>query len=391
MAITKILVVDDEPDIELLIRQKFAKQLKTKEIEFVFASNGTEALKALYRDPEIHVILTDINMPEMDGLTLLSHLQDLSRIFKAVIISAYGDMSNIRKAMSRGASDFITKPIDFKDLEVTIFNAIDQCLTLKKAVEAQQALDDIEKELAIAGNIQRSIIPHRFDPFPDNHSFEIYGEMVPAKYVGGDFFDFFPLDEERLGFVIADVSGKGVPAAFFMAMSRVIIRGIAQRTSSPEQCLEEANRILSSDNEECMYVTAFYGVYYIQSGLIECANAGHPPPYLLKADGTKTMIARNEGVPLGIPGDSFPKTPFIKRQLTLDKGDCLILYTDGMIESRNPQEELYGEERFAQDISDWTPGPLPTLTAHLLNRLAQFTQGTTNTDDVALLCLKRLS
>ena len=205
MDTTKILVVDDEPDIELLIQQKFAKQLKSKEIEFVFASNGAEALKALYQDQEIHVILTDINMPEMDGLTLLSHLQDFNRIFKSVIISAYGDMSNIRKAMDRGAIDFITKPIDFKDLEATIFNAIEQCLTLKKAMEAQKIHSDLEKELAIASNIQQSVVPHHFDPFPGNKTFEIYGTMIPAKQVGGDFFDFFPLDETRLGFVIAEI------------------------------------------------------------------------------------------------------------------------------------------------------------------------------------------
>lgn len=386
MAITKILVVDDEPDVELLIRQKFAKQLKAKEIEFVFAPNGTEALKTLYQDEEIHVILTDINMPEMDGLVLLSHLQDINRIFKTVIISAYGDMSNIRKAMGRGASDFITKPIDFKDLEITIFNAIEQCLTLKKAIEAQKMLSDLEKELAIASHIQQSIIPHQFDPFPANQSFELYGTMIPATQVGGDFFDFFPLDESRLGFVIADVSGKGIPAAFFMAMSRVIIRATAQKATSPQECLNEANRLLCMDNDACMFVTAFYGTYHLETGQIEGANAGHNPPYLLKADGTITTIARNEGLPLGI----LHPYSYLKQQLKLDKGDCLILYTDGIIEARNSQGHMYGEDRFLQDIKDWTPGPLSTLTTHFLERLSQFTQDTVSSDDIAFLCLRRL-
>lgn len=387
MATTKILVVDDEPDVELLIQQKFAKQLKAKEIEFVFASNGTEALKVLYQDPEIHVILTDINMPEMDGLVLLSHLQDLNRIYKAVIISAYGDISNIRKAMSRGASDFITKPIDFKDLEVTIFNAIEQCLTLNKAMEAQKTLTDLEKELTIASNIQKSVIPHHFDPFPGNKSFEIYGTMVPATHIGGDFFDFFPLDDSRLAFFIADVSGKGIPAAFFMAMSRGIFRATAQKASSPEECLEEANRTLCMDNDACMFVTAFYGIYNIRTGVVECVNAGHNPPYLLKSDGTLTEVARNEGIPLGI---SNPFS-YIKHQFTLNPGECLVLYTDGVVEAQNAQNEPYGEQRFAHDIKEWTSGTLPTLTSHLLERLAQFTQGTPPFDDVTILCLKRLS
>lgn len=385
MAATKILVVDDEADIELLIRQKFAKQLKANEIEFVFASNGNEALKALYQDKDIHIILTDINMPEMDGLMLLSHLPDFNRIFKTVIISAYGDMSNIRKAMGKGATDFITKPIDFKDLEGTILNAVEQCLSLKKAIEAQKTLLGLEKELSIARAIQQSVIPHHFDPFPGNTSFEIYGTMIPATQIGGDFFDFFPLDKERLGFVIADVSGKGIPAAFFMAMSRVIIRANAQKAVSPEACLEETNRVLCVDNEACMFVTTFYGIYHIQTGLVECANAGHHPPYILKADGTQMTVAHNEGIPLGIQ-EAYP---YIHHQFTLDKGDCLILYTDGIVEAHDLQDQIYGEERFSHHIGAWIPGPLPSLTAHLLEDLHQFIQGTVNFDDIALLCLKR--
>lgn len=124
--LTKILVVDDEPDMEPLLKQKFQKQLRTKEFEFVFTSNGKEALQILRQDPSIYMILTDINMPEMDGLDLLTRLSTFKRIFKAVIISAYGDMSNMRKAMNHGAYDFITKPIDFKDLEATIQQAIQQ-------------------------------------------------------------------------------------------------------------------------------------------------------------------------------------------------------------------------------------------------------------------------
>ena len=115
----KILVVDDEPDLELLILQKFRKKIAAKEFEFFFALNGVEALKKLEAIPDLSIILTDINMPEMDGLTLLAHLHQIDRPYKAIVISAYGDMSNIRSAMNKGASEFITKPIDFQDLEIT--------------------------------------------------------------------------------------------------------------------------------------------------------------------------------------------------------------------------------------------------------------------------------
>jgi YesN/AraC family two-component response regulator len=120
----KILVVDDEPDLELLIRQKFRRQIRDKEFEFVFARNGVEALNTLQTDQAIDLVLTDINMPEMDGLTLLAKLDDLNPILRTVIISAYGDMANIRGAMNRGAYDFLTKPIDFQDLEITIHRTL---------------------------------------------------------------------------------------------------------------------------------------------------------------------------------------------------------------------------------------------------------------------------
>jgi sigma-B regulation protein RsbU (phosphoserine phosphatase) len=385
---TKILVVDDEPDVELLIRQKFAKQLKSKELEFIFASNGSDALKTLHQDKDINIILTDINMPEMDGLVLLSHLPELKRIFKAVIISAYGDMSNIRKAMNRGACDFITKPIDFKDLEITIFNAIEQYLTLKRAMEAQSMLSDLEKELTIAHNIQQSIIPHHFKPFMNNHNFDILGTMIPAKQVGGDFFDFFSIGLDRLGFVIADVSGKGIPAALFMAMSRAVMRTLAQTSATPEECLKEANRILCLDNDTCMFVTAFYGILNINTGQVSCSNAGHNPPYLLGADGTLIEIARYEGIPLGVSEQST----YTSHVLTLKKGDCLIMYTDGITEAMNPQSHLYTEERFEESIKKTPKGTtLFTLLTQILDDLHNFTAGAIQSDDITLLCLKQLA
>lgn len=383
---TKILVVDDEPDIELLIKQKFSKYLKSKELEFIFASNGFEALKALHQNQDINIIVTDINMPEMDGLALLSHLPELKRIFKAIIISAYGDMSNIRKAMNRGACDFITKPIDFKDLEITIFNAIEQCITLKKALEAQTVLTDLEKELTIARNIQQAIIPHNFQPFPHQDKIEILGTMISAKQVGGDFFDFFPMNDHHLGFVIADVSGKGIPAALFMAMSRAVMRAVAQRTTSPEECLKEANRILCIDNDTSMFVTAFYGILDIDSGEMACSNAGHNPPYILRNDRTIEEIARYEGIPLGVSESSM----YTLHHVVLNKGDILILYTDGITEAANMKNDLYTEERFEKGLKEWEGGALTTLIDHILKNLHEFTDDAIASDDITLLCIKKI-
>src|SRR2546428_12195177 len=134
----KVLIVDDEPDLEVLIRQRFRKRIKDAQFEFVFAHNGEEALTKLPEDPSLDVVMSDINMPVMDGLTLLSRLTDINRILKAVVVSAYGDMLNIRTAMNRGAYDFLTKPIDFQDFEVTLNKTILELETIKQGLRARE-------------------------------------------------------------------------------------------------------------------------------------------------------------------------------------------------------------------------------------------------------------
>ena len=228
----KILVVDDEIDLEPLVRQKFRRQIRDGVYDFLFAFNGLEALAKLIEFPEIGVILSDINMPEMDGLTLLTKLKELKNPgLKTVIVSAYGDMDNIRTAMNRGAFDFVTKPVNFEDLEITINKTLDEIQQIRQSQEEHDALISIRQDLNTAREIQQAILPKIFPPFPKRNEFGIYASMVAAKEVGGDFYDFFMIDHDRLGFVIGDVSGKGVPAAIFMAVSRTLIRSDAGGSS----------------------------------------------------------------------------------------------------------------------------------------------------------------
>ena len=224
----KILSVDDELDLEILLTQYFRRKIKKGEYEFHFAHNGLEALQMLLAMPDFDVILSDINMPEMDGLTLLTKINEMRNpALKCIMVSAYGDMENIRSAMNQGAFDFTTKPINLEDLERTIEKAAEQIAFIKQAQREHTQLESIQNDLHVAQEIQQTILPKTFPPFPELKSFDLYAYMNAAKYVGGDFYDFFRIDQDRLGFVIADVSGKGVPAAIFMAISRTVIRAIA--------------------------------------------------------------------------------------------------------------------------------------------------------------------
>src|SRR5262249_44169503 len=161
----RLLVVDDEPDLELLIRQKFRRQIRENQVHVLFARNGVEALEVLQRDPKIDIVLTDINMPDMDGLTLLLRLNEMDLLIKAVIVSAYGAMENIRVAMTAGAADSLTKPIDFQDLEITIRTTLQQLLEARRAISVHEQLVAIQRELSVASNIQQSILPRVFPPF----------------------------------------------------------------------------------------------------------------------------------------------------------------------------------------------------------------------------------
>jgi sigma-B regulation protein RsbU (phosphoserine phosphatase) len=210
----RILVVDDEPDLEDLIRQRFRKRIRADELTFLFAANGEEALARIEADSNLDVVLTDINMPVMDGLALLAKLQEAHPLLRSVIVSAYGDMANIRTALNRGAFDFVTKPIDFQDLEITLDKAIADALMRKQAASDRDRLLGIHRELELARSIQESLIPRNF---PRDPRFEIYGSMTPATQVGGDLFDFFLLDPAIawLGFVAVDCpSSTRISATF---------------------------------------------------------------------------------------------------------------------------------------------------------------------------------
>src|SRR4051812_8651631 len=159
----RVLIVDDEPDIETLIRRRFKRG--NGHFEFVFAQNGKEALERIAADPGLDLVVTDINMPVMDGLALLSHLGSFDgRVIKAVILSAYGDMSNIRTAMNRGAFDFLIKPLDFQDFETTLKRTHEALQAAREALDARSQLDAIQHELEIAARIQASILPREFCP-----------------------------------------------------------------------------------------------------------------------------------------------------------------------------------------------------------------------------------
>ena len=345
----KILSVDDEMDLELLLTQYFRRKIRHGEYEFKFAHNGLEALTMLLKEKDFDIILSDINMPEMDGLTLLTKINEMQNpALKCIMVSAYGDMGNIRQAMNNGAFDFA--------------------------------------DLAVAREIQQAILPRIFPPFPENAEvMDIAASMNAAKDVGGDFYDFFRIDDDRIGFAIADVSGKGVPAAIFMAVSRTLLRATGIKGANPAECVTYSNELLSKESVKNMFVTIFYGIYNIKTGDITYTNAGHNPPYILKANGNVETLPMSNNIIVGV----FDDFNFSEETCHLDKGDTIVLFTDGVTEAIDIAEKEYGDDRLKDCLAKHSGNSCQQIIDAIKADVSEFVGEAEQSDDITLLALKR--
>ena len=378
----RILVVDDEPDLEPLIKQMFRPNIRSGEYTFQFAKDGEEALELLTGQGGFEMLITDINMPNMDGITLLGHTRRTDPSIRSVVVSAYGDMRNIRAAMNEGAFDFITKPVDLSDLQITIERTQAHVKEWQEANSSKEQLQSIRNELQMASNMQQAILPTQF---PQNDNYDVYGSMLPARNVGGDFFDIIHLDGERLGLAVADVSDKGVQAAMFMMSSRTLLKGAAIGMHSPDLVLNEVNNLLHADNKTIMFVTVLYAVYDPRSGELIYANGGHCSPMMVHADGSCTDLPQTGGVVLGLA----PQIEYNQASTILKPGDTVIMYSDGVSEATNSEGDDFGTEGIAGLFEGRPPTGAREANEAILEAVNIFTRGAPQSDDITCLALHR--
>ena len=378
----KILVVDDEPDLEPLVLQRMRRRIRSGQYSFVFARNGVEALDVLREEEDVDMVISDINMPQMDGLTLLEQIPKVDPNVRSIIISAYGDMKNIRTAMNRGAFDFVTKPLDFDDLQITIERTLAHLVEWREALSSRDRLVSLENELGVASNIQQSILPTLF---PKGEDFSIFASMEPAKEVGGDFYDIIRLDRDRIGIAIADVSDKGVPAALFMMSSRTWLKGAAIGNYEPGAVLKEVNDLLCEGNDAMMFVTLLYGVYDPATGNLTYANGGHTAPYVRRADGSVISLPFTGGVAMGVlEGLDYEQETF-----QLQPGDAVFFYSDGVSEAMNENGEEFGVDRMAEVLAA-NPAQNPeAINNAIFEGVRAFAGDTPQSDDITCLTLCR--
>jgi len=260
----------------------------------------------------------------------------------------------------------------------------EQFLALQQAMHEHEQLLAIRRELDIARSIQQSILPQTFPPFPQRTDLDVFAQMSPAREVGGDFYDFFLLDAARLGFVVGDVSGKGVPAALFMAVSRTLLKSIALTSTPPDECLRRVNTLLCLDNSAEMFVSVFYGILDTRTGQMTYSNGGHNPPYLLRRDSPVEVLEGTGGTVLGVLDD----IRCAARTVTLQPGEGVFLYSDGVTEAMDTDGQLFSDARLRTVLQAGNAASSEALVRAVIEAVIHYANGAPQSDDITALAIR---
>ncbi len=382
MTASKILMVDDEPDLKPLVLSRMRRDIRAGRYEFIFAEDGMEAIDILSEDKDIDIIITDINMPRMDGLTLLGEISEINPNTVSIVVSAYGDMPNIRTAMNRGAFDFVTKPINFQDFRVTISRTLSHLEEWRVAQSTKERLAATEREIELARRMQDSVVP---SSLPQSREYEVSARTRTISEVGGDFYDAVRLEEDKIGIFVADVLGRGVDAAMFLMSCRTMLKGAAISYPNPSDVLKEVNSLICAAEDEAIPVSGFYGVYDPSYGSLSYANAGLASPLLVHRGGALEELPRMDGNDLGVT----PTEIYEESTILLAPGDTVICHTDGVTGAIGTDSEQFGLERLRQTFGEKGPFSAEEAVDMVFSHIDQFLDGASQKDDATCLALYR--
>ena len=376
-----VLAVDDTPENLDVVKGILAGDYTVKA-----AINGQMALKIVEKSPP-DLILLDIMMPGMSGYEVCEQLKanPATRDIPVIFLTAMEQTTDEAKGFELGAADYITKPVNPPILKARVMTH----LALKQSMDELQAAygiikqqkDRMQEELNVGHTIQMSMLPQAFPAFPDRTEFDLHALLKPAREVGGDFYDFFLLDDDRICLVVGDVSGKGVPAALFMAVSQTMIKTAAKGDTSPASIVTRVNDVLSADNPTSMFVTLFLAIVDFRSGCFSYCNAGHNPPYIVRADGGLTCLNQRHGVVMG----AMEELAYGESEGRLSEGDALFLFTDGVTEAMDTDGQLYDETRLEQLLEGVDKSGAESLTGTVLESVEKFALGAEQSDDITIL------
>lgn len=303
-------------------------------------------------------------------------LRPLTKFAKSARVVAEGNFSaELPQITSKDEMRELRDSFEFMQRELTVY--------ISNLRETTTAKEKIESELRIAKEIQMGMIPHIFPPFPQIKQIDLYAMLESAKEVGGDLYDFFLLDERNLCFAIGDVSGKGIPASLFMAVTRTLLRSLADKAKTTASILSEINATLCLNNDSNMFVTFFIGILDTQTGLLRYCNAGHNPPVLIKSGYGAEYFEITKGIPLGL----FEEFKFTEQFAQLNEGDHIFLYTDGLTEAENSSNELFSEQRLINSINTSESKIPEALVKEVLKSVKLHVGENEQSDDLTMLSI----
>jgi serine phosphatase RsbU (regulator of sigma subunit) len=298
------------------------------------------------------------------------------------LVNAEGELIGVIQSLNKNGG----RVFDEEDVSLLEALAAHVVVALERArlIEAYVEKQRMEETLKLAHDIQMSMVPKIFPPFPERSEFDLYAVIEPAREVGGDFYDFFLTDDNRLCFAIGDVSGKGVPASLFMAVTKTLLRVTATKLRSPEAVLTDLNNELCLGNETGMFVTIFYGSLNIRTGVVDYSNGGHNPPYVLARQGTASVVEGTGGAALGV----IPRARYRAKQVHLRTGESLFLYTDGLTEAMDSANNLFSEHRLQECLQDLAGTAPAELIRGVVGAVRRFAAGAEQSDDITALAIQ---
>jgi sigma-B regulation protein RsbU (phosphoserine phosphatase) len=374
LAESRILIVDDvKANIDVLV------QALREEYKLSVALNGESALRTAEKNPP-DLVLLDIMMPGMDGYEVCRRLRSAppTREVPVMFLSALEDVQNKTQGFEAGGNDYLTKPFEILEVKARVRSL------LRAKAYTDAVKEQIASELRIAREIQLGILPADIAACTRGTGLDIQAVLEPAKEVGGDLYEVLRTDDGRLVVVVGDVSGKGIPAALFMAVTMTLVRTIARQCKKPEEIVLQMSDALAAQNPRNMFVTLACAVVEWEKRLVTCASAGHPSPVLLRPGSAPSLPLPSTAMVAGI----FPGMEVSAEAMQLHPGDTLVFYTDGVTEAFDAKGSMFGEARLLEQLAREPGASAADTVAAVLAAVRHHAGEHPQSDDITVLAIR---